>query len=95
MKTKYWIAIITGALLTPLAHESATAQRGYFAIGGEILIIPLLFMGVMIASQIKERIEETNRVFREREERAKCTKQKAQSKRPKARAGAKDQKSKY
>lgn len=76
MENLYLMAIILGAILTPKAHEIATAQRGYFAIGGEILIIPLLLLMTMIGIQIKERIDETNRVFEEREERKRWIKEK-------------------
>lgn len=49
---KYFITAILGAILTPFAHKAATAQRGYFAIGGEFLIIPLLILIVFIGEQI-------------------------------------------
>ena len=35
------IAIIIGLALTPIAVQSAYAARGYFAVGGEWLILPL------------------------------------------------------
>ena len=44
MKVLYWIAGGIGAVLTPIAMVSTLSQRGYFAVGGEILIAPLLLM---------------------------------------------------
>lgn len=79
MKDRYWIAFIIGLILTPFAHKAATAQRGYFAVGGEILIIPLLMILVLAADQVKEIINEINEVFREREEREWKQKERASS----------------
>lgn len=79
MKNKYWIAFIIGAILTPIGHKIATADRGYRAIGGEILIIPLLMIIVLIADQVKERIKETNDYFKEREEKEWTKKERASS----------------
>lgn len=35
------IAIIIGLALTPIAVQSAYTARGYYAVGGEWLILPL------------------------------------------------------
>lgn len=79
MKDRYWIAFILGAILTPIGHKIATADRGYWAIGGEILIIPLLMIIVLAADQVRERIQETNEVFREREEKKWAKKERTSS----------------
>jgi len=52
MKNIYWVAIIIGGLLTPIAHEIETARRGYNAIGGEFLIIPLLLIVAVLIDQL-------------------------------------------
>lgn len=43
-KKLYTIAFIVGTVFTPLAIHSAYIQRGYFAIGGEYLIIPFMLL---------------------------------------------------
>jgi hypothetical protein len=40
-------------MLTPVAIRSAYAARGYFAIGGEYFIIPLVLMVAMLINEIK------------------------------------------
>ena len=35
------IAIVIGLAMTPVAVQSAYAARGYFAVGGEWLVLPL------------------------------------------------------
>ncbi len=47
-------AITLGVLLTPIAVISATEWRGYSAIGGEYLLVPLL---LLIAQVIEEVIK--------------------------------------
>lgn len=42
----YRIAALAGLLLTPFAVKAAYIQRGYFAIGGELLV-PVLFVVVV------------------------------------------------
>ena len=45
MTREYWIhvvAIIVGLAMTPIAVQSAYAARGYYAVGGEWLVLPLL-----------------------------------------------------
>jgi len=68
VKDKYLIELIAGALLTPLAHKLATAERGYRAFGGEILTIPLLLILVLAADQIGEIAKEISEIFSEEEE---------------------------
>lgn len=44
MRHENWLhtmAIIIGLSATPIAVQSAYAARGYFAVGGEWLILPL------------------------------------------------------
>ncbi|WP_213996432.1 hypothetical protein [Tepidanaerobacter syntrophicus] len=53
-KKLYTIAFIVGTVFTPLAIHSAYIQRGYFAIGGEYLIIPfMLIMARLVEAIIK------------------------------------------
>ena len=68
MKKLYVIAIILGAILTPMAHKAATSYRGYTAIGGEILLIPLFMLLILAADQAKEVMAEFKEVFNEEEE---------------------------
>lgn len=51
---KYLIAILTGICLTPQFVIEAALERGKFAIGGELLIIPLLLLIVLLCSNLKE-----------------------------------------
>jgi hypothetical protein len=44
----YLIALVIGLLTTPFAMKAAYIQRGYFAIGGELLI-PILFLSLASA----------------------------------------------
>lgn len=64
---KYFLLAIIGSILTPLAHEIATSQRGYGAIGGEFLIIPLILIAALAVEQVKEAIGEAKEVFKEEE----------------------------
>lgn len=52
MKKIYWIAILLGIILTPIAHKFETTKRGYAAIGGEFFIIPFLLILVIMLEQI-------------------------------------------
>lgn len=64
---KYLYLALIGSILTPLAHKLATVQRGYGAIGGEFLIIPLILIAALAVEQVKEAIEEAKEVFKEEE----------------------------
>lgn len=64
---KYFLLAIIGSILAPLAHEIATSQRGYGAIGGEFLIIPLILIAALAVEQVKEAIGEAKEVFKEEE----------------------------
>lgn len=52
MKNIYWVAIIVGGILTPIAHEIETTRRGYSAIGGEFFIMPLLLIVAVLIDQL-------------------------------------------
>jgi len=55
MTREYWIhvvAIIVGLVMTPLALQSAYAARGYFAVGGEWLVLPLCLVGATLLNGI-------------------------------------------
>ena len=46
------IAIIIGLALTPIAVQSAYTARGYFAVGGEWLVLPLCLVGATLLNGI-------------------------------------------
>jgi hypothetical protein len=51
---KHWLYVIAfgvGLILTPVAIRSAYTARGYFAIGGEYLVLPL---ALLVAGLINE-----------------------------------------
>lgn len=53
---KHWLYAIAGSMglvLTPVAIRSAYIQRGYFAVGGEWLVLPLVLMVAMLINEIK------------------------------------------
>ena len=62
------LKIQAGILSTLVLHKLATVQRGYNAIGGEFLAIPLLFIIYRIGQALKERWEITNEHFKKKEE---------------------------
>ena len=64
MRKIYWFLIAIGLILTPMAHKFETSRRGYVAIGGEFLIIPLL---VLVALLIEQMYELTTIAIRENE----------------------------
>ncbi len=47
-------AIILGILLTPFAVLSATEARGYNAIGGEYLLVPLFLLIAYLIEEVKK-----------------------------------------
>jgi hypothetical protein len=56
---KHWLYAIAGSMglvLTPVAIRSAYIQRGYFAVGGEWLVLPLVLMVAMLINEIKAAI---------------------------------------
>ena len=58
MTREYWIhvvAIIVGLVMTPLALQSAYAARGYFAVGGEWLVLPLSLSIATLVEGIKQK----------------------------------------
>lgn len=54
----YVIAVTAGVAVTPAAIHTATLQRGYKAIGGEYLIIPLAILIVFFVQEVKQTIME-------------------------------------
>lgn len=46
-----------GAFFTPMAVKAAYAVRGYRAIGGEVLLIPLFVLLVKLVSLVKQLFE--------------------------------------
>lgn len=56
---KHWLYIVAfgvGLMLTPMSIRAAYIQRGYFAIGGEYLIIPFMLLVTMLIDEIKAAI---------------------------------------
>ena len=57
MRRENWIhliAIVIGLAMTPVAVQSAYAARGYFAVGGEWLVLPLCLAGATLVSGLKK-----------------------------------------
>ena len=54
MRRVYLLMIVIGIILTPIAREVATNQRGYTATGGEVLIIPFFILVGMLIGQLWE-----------------------------------------
>ncbi len=50
--------VVTGLLLTPIAIHSAYMGRGYFAIGGEYLVLPMMVMLAMTIDEVKTLLKE-------------------------------------
>jgi hypothetical protein len=53
---KHWLYAIAGSMglvLTPVAIRSAYIQRGYFAVGGEWLVLPLVLLIAMLIDELK------------------------------------------
>ncbi len=48
------IAVILGVLLTPVAVISATNARGYNAVGGEYLLVPLFLLVAYLIEEGKK-----------------------------------------
>nr|WP_303243736.1 hypothetical protein [uncultured Cellulosilyticum sp.] len=60
MKKRYLIAMLVGVYLTPQLIVEAAIERGCFAIGGELLLIPLLLMIVGFFDSMRELWRDTN-----------------------------------
>lgn len=58
----YIAVVAVGAVLTPAAIRTATLQRGYKAIGGEYLIIPLSILIVFFAQEVKQMLRELKKI---------------------------------
>lgn len=51
--------LVLGAILITLwAHRVATVQRGYWAIGGEFLVVPLIILARSVVGQVVEMMVE-------------------------------------
>lgn len=55
---KYVIAALTGLALTPLAIKAAYIYRGCYAIGGEMLLVPMLVTLVWFVEDIRANFKE-------------------------------------
>lgn len=58
---KYWlyfIALGVGLMLTPMSIRAAYIQRGYFAIGGEYLVLPLALLVAGLINEVKTILHE-------------------------------------
>ena len=51
---KNWLIISFGLILTALSVRYASVERGYLAIGGEWLVLPILFVTKELVSSIRE-----------------------------------------
>nr|PZN08436.1 MAG: hypothetical protein DIU64_10520 [Caldicoprobacter oshimai] len=58
----YMIAVAAGVVLTPAAIRTATLQRGYVAVGGEYLIIPLAILIVFFVQEVKQMLRELKKI---------------------------------
>lgn len=56
--TRNWIWIVAGVILTRKAVEYAYAERGYAALGGEWLVLPVLLVAVHFARKAVKAIYE-------------------------------------
>lgn len=61
------IFILSSILATLIIHNLVTGSRGYSAIGGEFLVVPLLLIVNQGVILIKERWKETNEYFERKE----------------------------
>lgn len=58
----HWIGLCAGALLTAVSVEAAYVERGYMAVGGEWLVLPM----VLLASALVKGVSaEIRRLIRE------------------------------
>lgn len=63
---KHWLYAIAGGIgliLTPAAIHSAYIQRGYFAIGGEYLVLPLALLLATVVDETMKTIHEIKAVM--------------------------------
>jgi len=56
---RYWWLLAVGMVLTKYSVEYAYQERGYWAVGGEYLVIPMLLMVACLAESIIREIRET------------------------------------
>lgn len=57
-----------GILATIIIHYFVTQNRGYKAIGGEFLLIPLLYVLHLVGQAINKRWSETNEYFKQKQQ---------------------------
>ena len=62
------ILIQAGVLATQLLHIKVTNLRGYKAIGGEVLVVPLVAAMYVMGQAISDRWEATNKHFKQKEQ---------------------------
>ncbi len=60
-----WIWFTTGMILTWKAVEFAYAERGYAAFGGEWLVLPVMFMLVCMARNVRRSLFATDDFWEE------------------------------
>lgn len=58
--------LLAGVLVTELVHLQVTSLRGYKAIGGEFLLIPLAIAIYVIGQAVSDRWKATNEHFRKK-----------------------------
>ncbi len=58
---QHWVYVTAfgvGLMLTPFAIRAAYAARGYFAVGGEYLVLPIALLIAGLIDSIKETLDE-------------------------------------
>lgn len=55
VRTSFWykVAALAGLILMPFAVRAAYIQRGYFAVGGELLIPVLFVVLVVVGAELR------------------------------------------
>jgi hypothetical protein len=56
--SRNWLLIIIGLVFTAISVKAAYIERGYWAIGGEYFVLPVLLMGAEIVRGIADEISE-------------------------------------
>ena len=60
--------LLAGVLVTELVHLQVTSLRGYKAIGGEFLLVPLAIVMYAIGQAVSDRWKATNEHFNRKQQ---------------------------
>lgn len=63
--TRNWIWLVAGLILTRKAVEFAYAERGYVAVGGEWLVLPVMMLLVHMIRNVRRSFLATNETWKE------------------------------